>query len=37
VTYYLKGFSLAEKPNTTRLFLAEGEAEVGFIDAYLTS
>ena len=39
--YYVKGkpgvLSLESKPATTHLFLAEGEAEVGLIEAYLTS
>ena len=35
MAYYLKPFNLAPKPDTTHLFLAEGEAEVGFIEAYL--
>jgi hypothetical protein len=35
-SYYLKKFDLAAKPDTVHLFLTEGEAEVGFIDQYLT-
>jgi len=34
-SYYCDKFDLTKKPATTHLFLAEGEAEVGFIDEYL--
>lgn len=34
-SYYCSKFDLTTKPDTTHLFLAEGEAEVGFIDEYL--
>jgi uncharacterized protein DUF3226 len=34
-SYYCDNFDLTKKPATTHLFLAEGEAEVGFIDEYL--
>jgi hypothetical protein len=34
-SYYCSKFDLTSKPTTTHLFLAEGEAEVGFIDQHL--
>jgi hypothetical protein len=34
-TYYSENFDLSSKPQTSHLLLAEGESEVGFIDAYL--
>ena len=34
-SYYCNTFDLTSKPATTHLFLAEGEAEVGFIEQYL--
>lgn len=33
--YFIEEFDLRTKPNTTRLFLAEGHAEVGFLEAEL--
>lgn len=36
-SYYCSKFDLTTRPGTTHLFLAEGEAEVGFIDEYLKS
>ena len=34
--FFIDGFDLNEKPNTIRLFLAEGKSEVGFLEAALT-
>jgi hypothetical protein len=34
-SYYCSKFDLTSKPATMHLFLAEGEAEVGFIEQYL--
>jgi hypothetical protein len=34
--YFLEAFSLDGKPKATRVFLAEGKSEVGFIEKYLS-
>lgn len=35
-TFFVEGFDLSKKPNTVRLFLAEGFSEVGYLEAALT-
>jgi hypothetical protein len=37
MSYYLQQFNLAARPDATRLFLAEGETEVAFIELCLES